>query len=231
MGEGAEKEQLVSLVRSRGLTNLRFVDQQSREKIPAYICASDACLVLLKKNEIFKTVIPSKMLEFMSCARPVILGVEGQARQILEEARAGICIEPGNPSELAQAVLRLAGDEQLRETLGRNGRRHVLQHFSRRQTAMAYLDVLHALHGRRERARNRSCLNPRPANSDRMATMVAAFAACMANFHGAGQQYFGGAAGDKQDVVRLQGNVRGLGLQASSSAQPVFGSFRSALCG
>ena len=147
VGEGAEKEQLVSLVRLRGLTNVRFVDQQSREKIPAYICASDACVVLLKKSEVFKTVIPSKMLEFMSCARPVILGVEGQARKILEEARAGICVEPEDPAELAQAVLRLAGDEQLRETLGRNGRRHVLQHFSRRQTAMMYLDLLQALLG------------------------------------------------------------------------------------
>jgi colanic acid biosynthesis glycosyl transferase WcaI len=144
VGEGAEKEQLVLLARTRGLTNLRFVDQQSREKIPAYICASDACLVLLKKNEIFKTVIPSKMLEFMACARPIILGVEGQAREIIEEARAGICIEPENPGELARSVLRLSGDEQLRETLGRNGRRHVLQHFSRRQTAMAYLNVLNA---------------------------------------------------------------------------------------
>jgi colanic acid biosynthesis glycosyl transferase WcaI len=151
VGDGAEKERLVSQVRARGLTNLRFVDQQSREKIPGYICASDACLVLLKKNEIFKTVIPSKMLEFMACARPVILGVEGQARKILEEARAGICIEPGNPSELAQAVLHLAADQQLRETLGRNGRRHVLQHFSRRQTAMAYLDVLGGLVGEEKR--------------------------------------------------------------------------------
>lgn len=147
VGEGAEKQALVSLVRSRGLTNLRFVDQQSREKIPAYICVSDACAVLLKKNEIFKTVIPSKMLEFMSCARPVILGVEGQAREILEEADAGICIEPENSSELAQAVLRLFGDQELREKLGRNGRRHVLQHFSRRQTAMAYLDLLGGLLG------------------------------------------------------------------------------------
>ncbi len=145
VGEGAEKENLASVVRSRGLTNVRFVDQQPREKIPAYICASDACLVLLKKNEIFKTVIPTKMLEFMSCARPVILGVEGQARQILEQADAGICIEPENPAELAQAVLRLSGNDQLRETLGRNGRRHVLQHFSRRQTAMEYIDVLSAV--------------------------------------------------------------------------------------
>jgi glycosyltransferase involved in cell wall biosynthesis len=147
VGEGAEKAELVSLVRSRDLTNLRFVDQQSREKIPAYICASDACVVLLKKNDIFKTVIPSKMLEFMSCARPVILGVEGQARKILEEAQAGICIEPESPSELAQVVVRLAEDEQLRETLGRNGRRYILQHFSRRQTAKAYIDLLNALMG------------------------------------------------------------------------------------
>jgi colanic acid biosynthesis glycosyl transferase WcaI len=147
LGEGAEKQQLVSLARSRGLTNLHFVDQQPRERIPAYICASDACLVLLKKSEIFKTVIPSKMLEFMSCARPVILGVEGQARQILEDAQAGICMEPENPSELAEAVLRLAGNQQLRETLGRNGRRHVLQHFSRRQSATTYIDLLNALMG------------------------------------------------------------------------------------
>jgi colanic acid biosynthesis glycosyl transferase WcaI len=150
VGEGAEKEQLVSLVRSRGLTNLRFVGQQSREKIPAYICASDACLVLLKKSEIFKTVIPSKMLEFMSCARPVILGVEGQACKILEAAQAGICIEPENSSDLVRAVLRLAADAQLRETLGRNGRRHILQHFSRRQSAFTYLEVLNALLGEKQ---------------------------------------------------------------------------------
>ena len=72
---------------------------------------------LAQEDEIFKTVIPSKMLEFMSCARAVILGVEGQASKILEEAQAGICIEPGNSRELAQAVLRLADDGPLRETL------------------------------------------------------------------------------------------------------------------
>jgi glycosyltransferase involved in cell wall biosynthesis len=151
VGAGAEKQQLVSMARSRGLVNLRFVEQQKRESIPAYISVSDVCLVLLKKSEIFKTVIPSKMLEFMACARPVILGVEGQARQILEGAQAGICIEPENSAELAQAILRLAANAQLRETLGRSGRRHVLQYFSRRQSATAYIDVLNALMGEEKR--------------------------------------------------------------------------------
>jgi glycosyltransferase involved in cell wall biosynthesis len=148
VGEGAEKQELVSLIAARGLRNVRFVEQQPRERIPAYICASDVCLVLLKKAEIFKTVIPSKMLEFMSCARPVILGVEGQARNILEEAEAGLCIEPENSVQLADAISRLAGDAQLGKTLGRNGRRHVLQHFSRLRTATAYVELLNDLLGK-----------------------------------------------------------------------------------
>jgi len=147
VGEGAEKERIIALARTRGLTNLRFVDQQPREKIPAYIRSSDACVVLLKKTELFKTVIPTKMLEFMSCARPVILGVDGQARKILEEAQAGLFIEPENTAALVQAITRLAGDPSLRESFGGNGLRHILQHFSRQQTADDYIAVLQSMVG------------------------------------------------------------------------------------
>jgi colanic acid biosynthesis glycosyl transferase WcaI len=145
IGEGADKERIKAMAELRGLTNLRFIGQQPREKIPSYICASDACLVLLKKTELFKTVIPTKMLEFMSCARPVILGVDGQARKILEDAQAGIFIEPENAADLVRAIKRIAADAGLGETLGRNGRRYVLQHFSRKHTARAYMDLLEAL--------------------------------------------------------------------------------------
>src|SRR5580692_9235760 len=151
VGEGAEKARIVSLAHSRGLTNVRFVGQQPREQIPAYITASDACLVLLKKSELFKTVLPTKMLEFMSCARPVILGVDGHARRVMERANAGIFVPPEDSAELADAILRLATDPALRESLGRNGRQHILHHFSRQDTAKQYLDVLQDLLARGER--------------------------------------------------------------------------------
>jgi glycosyltransferase involved in cell wall biosynthesis len=151
VGEGAEKASIISLARSRGLHNLRFVDQQPREKIPAYITASDACLVLLKRTDLFKTVLPTKMLEFMSCARPVILGVDGHARKVMEQANAGIFVTPQDPAALAEAILRLAANPALRESLGRNGRQHVLHYFSRQHTADIYLDLLHSLLGTRER--------------------------------------------------------------------------------
>ncbi len=147
VGEGAEKERIVALARERGLANLRFVDQQSREKIPAYICASDVCLVPLKKSDVFKTVIPTKMLEFMSCARPVILGVDGQARMILEEARAGLAVEPENSDALANAIRYLAANRELASEFGRNGREYILRKFSRGQTAEKYISVLEQLLG------------------------------------------------------------------------------------
>jgi glycosyltransferase involved in cell wall biosynthesis len=145
VGEGAEKDKIIALARERSLNNLQFVDQQPREKIPAYIAASDVCLVLLKKTDVFKTVIPTKMLEFMSCARPVILGVEGQAHSILEEARAGVAIEPENSEALVNAVGYLAANREMAHALGQNGREYIVRKFSRRNTAEKYILVLERL--------------------------------------------------------------------------------------
>ena len=145
VGEGSDKENVMSTAKSKNLSNIRFVDEQPRERIPDYICASDVCLVVLKKSDVFKTVIPTKMLEFMSCERPVLLGVEGQARKIIEDARAGVFIRPESADDLTDAVVRLAKDPQLRYELGRNGRKYILQHFSRPQTARAYLRLLESL--------------------------------------------------------------------------------------
>ena len=101
--------------------------------------------MLLKKTDVFKTVIPTKMLEFMSCARPVILGVEGQARQIVDDARAGVVIEPENSGQLAEAILSLATDPERGRQLGKNGRVYIEANYSRSQTAEAYLKVLEKL--------------------------------------------------------------------------------------
>ena len=147
IGEGAEKARIQSLAESRRLTNLRFLDQQPRERIPAFISASDVCLVLLKKTDVFKTVIPTKMLEFMSCARPVIVAVEGQARQIVEEANSGIAVEPENPCALVHAITRLLADQSLRCELGQNGRRYITERFSRAETAGKFAQILRDLAG------------------------------------------------------------------------------------
>jgi colanic acid biosynthesis glycosyl transferase WcaI len=145
VGEGAERQRLIAQAHERKLANLHFIDQRPHERIPAYIRASDVCLVPLKKTELFKTVIPSKMLEFMSCARPVILGVDGQARAILEEAQAGISVEPENAGALANAIRHLADNNEAAYEMGQNGREYVVRKFSRSYTAEKYIQMLEGL--------------------------------------------------------------------------------------
>jgi colanic acid biosynthesis glycosyl transferase WcaI len=145
IGEGAEKERIVKLAAGRDLNNIRFFGQQPREWIPLYVSASDVCLVMLKKSELFKTVIPTKLLEYMACERPVIVAVDGQARQIVEEAGAGIFVEPGNSHALVNAISDMASEPECRRKMGASGRQYIVNRFSREKTAREYIKVLEEL--------------------------------------------------------------------------------------
>lgn len=145
IGEGAEKQNIVNLAATRRLTNIRFLDQQPRECIPAFVSAADLCLVLLKRTDLFKTVIPTKLLEYMACACPVIVAVDGQSRRIIEEAQAGVFTEAENSHALAQAICDLARDPERRTQMGINGRGYIVERLSREKTARNYIAVLEEL--------------------------------------------------------------------------------------
>ena len=148
IGEGAEKERIEQLAAAGGLSSVRFVGQQARDSIPGYIAGADVCLVMLKKAELFKTVIPTKLLEYMSCEKPVIVAVDGQARKIVEEAGAGIFVEPEDSHELSEAIRSLAADAARRRNMGANGRQYILSRLARQQTARSYINVLENLRNR-----------------------------------------------------------------------------------
>lgn len=142
VGDGAERNNLLKEKDALGLRNVLMLPQQPKEKMPEFLAASDVCMVLLKKSDLFKTVIPSKIFEAMAMELPLILGVEGESREIIEEANCGLCIEPENHHQLAEAVLRLYNNPELSERLSRNGRRFVKNNFDREKLAETYLRIL-----------------------------------------------------------------------------------------
>jgi hypothetical protein len=89
VGEGARKDHLVGMAGSMQLSNVHFVGEQPRERVPSYIATSDVSLVPLRRKPLFTKVLPSKIFEIMGCARPLILGVDGEARTAVETARPG----------------------------------------------------------------------------------------------------------------------------------------------
>jgi glycosyltransferase involved in cell wall biosynthesis len=84
----------------------------------------------------------------------VVLGVDGQARKLLEDAQAGIFIEPENATALTQAILQLWQNGEMRVSLGNNGRRYIVEHCSRRENALEYLNLLEAVACRRGATRS-----------------------------------------------------------------------------
>jgi glycosyltransferase involved in cell wall biosynthesis len=145
VGEGADKATLKRMATEWQLDNVHFVDQQDRRRIPNFVAASDACLVLLKGKELFKTVIPSKMFEYMGVGRPIVIGVDGEARAIVEAAGAGLYVPPEDAAGLAAALVKLQEDPAACASMGQRGRDYAVAHYSRRALAERYLQVLEGL--------------------------------------------------------------------------------------
>ncbi len=137
-GDGAERKKLLSQAERMALRNVTILGQVPKEKMPALWSLTNISLVLLKKSNLFRTVIPSKIFESMAMKKAVVLGVEGESREIIQQARAGIWFEPENSDELVTGILRLYNAPDLCMELGNNGRRYVEQYFDRSTLAKRF---------------------------------------------------------------------------------------------
>lgn len=142
VGDGMEKPMLKEEAQKRDLENIVFVDAVPKEKIVDYVVASNICTAVLKKVDTFKTVYPNKVFDYMSAKRPVILAIDGVARELIGDAKAGLYVEPENPQAFVEAVLKLKENRKLCETYGNNGLDFVRKNFDRHKLADKYMDIL-----------------------------------------------------------------------------------------
>ena len=136
VGEGPAKAGLQLKQDALGLDNVLFLPQVPLREILTYVALADTVVVPLRRLDLFKTFIPSKLFDFMACARPVLLQVDGEARQILEEAGGGTFVPPGDSAALAAAIDVMARcPAEDRAAMGERGRIYVHQHYLREHQA------------------------------------------------------------------------------------------------
>ena len=142
VGSGSEQEKLQKMVYERSIKNIRIFPQQPKNEIHAIIHMLDLFCVHCKKNELFKGVIPSKMFEGMIMEKPLLFGVDGEARKIVEDAKCGLYFEPENVDDLIQKINKLKSDPVGASDMGRNGYRFVKENFNRERLAKVYLEII-----------------------------------------------------------------------------------------
>lgn len=142
LGDGKEKTNLQARAAEMSLENVVFIPPVPKDEMSNAIAAADVCIAILKPIEMYKTVYPNKVFDYMAAGRPVVLAIDGVIREVVDAARAGIAVPPGNPHALAETLQAFERDRQLGPPLGQNGRAYVEQHFDRVDLANRLLEIM-----------------------------------------------------------------------------------------
>lgn len=142
VGDGAALESLKTAAAQAGLDNVVFTGRQPKETMPDYLATTDVCLVHLKKQDLFTTVMPSKIFEALAMVRPVILGVKGFAAEFLQRSGGGVCIEPEDEDALLAELEKMRANPAAAKAEAGKGREFVMKNFDRGVLAQQYLQLL-----------------------------------------------------------------------------------------
>ncbi|MEI6821074.1 MAG: glycosyltransferase family 4 protein [Bacteroidota bacterium] len=143
IGSGPVKETLLKIKEEKGLDNVYFFDLISKSEIPNVLKAINISIIPLKKLDLFKGAIPSKIFEVLAMRKAIMLGVEGEAKELfIDDAKAGLAYEPENYIDLADKITDAYNNPDKLIELGNNGYDYVKQYFSRDIIAHEFWEFL-----------------------------------------------------------------------------------------
>ena len=146
VGDGAERANLERRSRELGVeSGVLFTGRLPKEEMDTVLASSDCLLIHLKKSDLFETVIPSKIFESMAMERPLIMGVRGEAAEIVRRSGSGIEMEPDNDQQLCDAVQRLRDDSTFYQSLCLSGRQFVAANYTRDALADKFLKIIQSV--------------------------------------------------------------------------------------
>jgi glycosyltransferase involved in cell wall biosynthesis len=125
-GEGQLKERIRELADEMGIGNITFEGWVPYEEVPAFLARMDLCLGIFGDTDKAARVIPNKVFEAMALGRPVVTMKSPASDELLVDGRDALLCDPADPKSLADAILRLKGDDLLRRSVGEGGRRTFL---------------------------------------------------------------------------------------------------------
>jgi glycosyltransferase involved in cell wall biosynthesis len=138
VGGGMELPRLQATSHEMQLANVTFAGPRPKCQMPAILAAADAGIATLKNIPMFRTTYPNKVFDYMAASRPTVLGIDGVIRDVVEAARAGVFVTPGDAERMADAIRSLAKDPEKAKRMGSSGREYVAENFNRNVHSAAF---------------------------------------------------------------------------------------------
>lgn len=142
VGDGKQRRALQSRAEADHLDNVVFAGAQPKEEMRHYLASADACVAILQNIRMFSMTYPNKVFDYMAAGRPILLAIDGVIREVVETARAGLFVPPGDGKALAEAVRYLAENRDECEAMSARGRAYVEQHFNRAEQGRRFIELI-----------------------------------------------------------------------------------------
>ncbi len=146
IGEGVQKEYLISEVQNQNLTNIRIFPYQSREIIPIINNCADIHFIAINQ-QMEQEGFPSKVYTIMACAKPLVV-VTGQKTPLfnfLQDKNCAELVTENRNINFTNAIRKLAKNKELRDELGNNGYKVIRANYSKKVVLSKYSNLLNSL--------------------------------------------------------------------------------------
>lgn len=148
IGDGNERDQVVAEAQALGLRNIEFLGRQTKETVMSWLTTADCALFVCKDVPFLSTASPNKLFDAFAAGLPVVQTTPGWIRDLFDKENCGLSVPPGDASALAEALTKLAGDEDLRKDLAANSKRVGVELFDRDLLSQRMRNVLVETTGR-----------------------------------------------------------------------------------
>lgn len=142
VGDGVAKADAINISQVKTLDNVYFLPRVPMTQIGSILLEADMLLVHLNDDELFRITIPSRTQANLATGKPIVMGVKGDAADLIDMAGAGLICEPNNPVLLADAIKKLVEKTpQEREMMGHNAKHFYNENLSLRKGVSRFISI------------------------------------------------------------------------------------------
>jgi len=145
VGGGKAQEEIKKLIADKNLSNVLMVGTRPKSEMSRILAASDVCVATLLNIPMFKLVYPNKVFDYMAAGKPIVLGIDGVIRDVVEKSKCGLFFDPGDDGKLAESIKWMKEDLDEAKRMGTRGRAYVAEHFNRDVHSREFLALTQSL--------------------------------------------------------------------------------------
>lgn len=132
VGDGRKRDWTERFANEHGISDsVKCLGRFPLEAMPSFFKKADLLFFALKDTKIFSLTVPSRLQAYMSSGKPVVAMINGEGREVIEEADCGWSVPAESPVELATLLLRLSKtDKNILESKGANGKAYSMKYYN-----------------------------------------------------------------------------------------------------